>query len=67
MQKMSVVIAGRIYLKEFYLQKARSTNNFFKKLTLLSNEVFITPDEMFELLLEVSDDLSTSNEIYLKS
>ena len=51
MQKMSVVIAGRNYLKEFYLQKARSTNNFFKKLTLLSNEVFITPDEMFELLL----------------
>ena len=65
------VFSSENYFEEFYLEKAKSKMLIKKKFTFPSHEVFITPDKMFEPLIEVSiywteDDLPIGNEVYLK-
>ena len=47
-------------------QKARSKNLNSKKFTLPSDEVFITPYEVFKPFSEWLDDLSQRSKTYLK-
>ena len=54
------------YLKECYFQNSRSKNIKIKKPSILTYDVYLTPDKIFELFVEISNDL-TMFEMYLFS
>ena len=54
------------YLKKFYLRKRRSKNVNIKKFSILNYDVYLTPDEIFEPFVEVSNDLTMNSDAYLK-
>ena len=55
-----------LYLRGNYLKVVRSKNMLCKKFEILSYEVLIPPDEVFETFVaEVADDLTMSCRSYL--
>ena len=57
---------GELYLRGNYLKVVRSKNMLCKKFEILSYEVLIPPDEVFETFVaEVADDLTMSCRSYL--
>ena len=56
---------GELYLRGNYLKVVRSKNMLWKKLEILNYEVLIPPDEVFETLIKVADDLTMSCRSYL--
>ena len=56
---------GECYLKGFYLQKSRSKNTNIK-FSILNYDLYLTPDEIFEPFVEISDDLTMNSDAYLK-
>ena len=51
---------GELYLRENFLKVVESKNMLWKKLEILNYEVLIPPDEVFEVFVEVADDLTMS-------
>ena len=56
-----VVFPGELYLKGKYLVKTRSKNIKKKQFKILEESVLISPDELFEHFLDISDDLTMDN------
>ena len=56
---------GELYLRENFLKVVESKNMLWKKLEILNYEVLIPPDEVFEVFVEVADDLTMSCRSYL--
>ena len=54
------------YLKRFYLQRSRSKNINIKKISIINYGVCLTPDEIFEPFVEISNDLTMNSVAYLK-
>ena len=48
-----------------YLEVVRSKNMLWKKFEILNYEILIPPDEVFEIFVEVADDLTMSCRSYL--
>ena len=59
-----VVFPGELYLKGKYLVKTRSKNIKKKQFKILEDPVLISPDELFEHFLDISDDLTMDNSTY---
>ena len=56
---------GELHLHGNYLEEVRSKNMLWKKFEILNYEVLIPPDEVFETLIKVADDLTMSCRSYL--
>ena len=56
---------GELYLCGNYLKVVRSTNMPWKKFEILNCDVLIQPHEVFEIFVEVADDLTMSCRSYL--
>ena len=52
-------------MRENFLKVVKSKNILWKKLEILNYEVLIPPDEVFEVFVEVADDLTMSCRSYL--
>ena len=52
-------------MRENFLKVVKSKNILWKKLEILNYEVLIPPDEVFEVFVEVEDDLTMSCRSYL--
>ena len=57
---------GDHFLKGKYLQKTRSRNINRKQFKYVEEDVYLTPDEIFEAFVEIDESLSISNDIYLQ-
>ena len=55
---------GECYLKEFYLQMSRSKNINSKKFSILNYDVYLTPDEICEPSVEISNYLTMNSDAY---
>ena len=51
---------GELYLRENFLKVVKSKNMLWKKFEILNYQVLIPPDEVFEVFVEVADDLTMS-------
>ena len=60
------IFPGECNLKVFYLQNVRSKNIYIKKFFILNYDVHLTPDETFEPLVKISNDLTMNRDAYLK-
>ena len=49
----SEIFPGECYLKKFYLKKNRSEDSNIKKFFNLNYDMYLTPDEIFEPLVEI--------------
>ena len=58
-------IFGRMLFKWIYLQKSRSKNISIKKFSILNHDVYLTPGEIFEPFVEISNDLNINTDAYL--
>ena len=56
---------GELYLRENFLKVVKSKNMLWKKFEILNYQVLIPPDEVFEVFVEVADDLTMSCRSYL--
>ena len=56
---------GELHLHGNYLKIVRSKNILWKKFEILNYEVLIPPDEVFEIFVEVADDLTMNCRSYL--
>ena len=54
------------FLNGFYSQKSRSKNIKFKKFSILNYDVYLKPNEIFELFVEISNDLTMNSDAFLK-
>ena len=54
------------HLNWFYLCKSSSKNINIKKFSILNYDVYLTPDEIFEPFVEISNDLTMNSNTYLK-
>ena len=59
------ILKGELYLRGNYLKVVRSKNMLLKKFKILNYEVLIPPDEVFEIFVEVADDLTMRCRSYL--
>ena len=59
-----VIFPGELYLKGFYLVKARSKSTRMKQFRQLTQPVYITPDEVFEFSLEIDNQLRMNVSLY---
>ena len=59
-----VIFPGELYLKGFYLVKARSKSTRMKQFRQLTQPVYITPDEIFQFSLEIDDQLRMDVSLY---
>ena len=54
------------YIKAKYLRSIRSKKQNYKQYSIMENYVFIKPDEVFELFVEINQDLSIKNDVYME-
>ena len=55
----------QLYFKGNYLELVRSWNIFRQKFSLIPGDVPCDPEEVFDILVDVDDDLSLCNDAYL--
>ena len=58
------ILPGEYYLKAFYLQESRSKKSTFKKFSILNYDKYLTPDEIFEPFVEISNALTMNSGAY---
>ena len=54
------------YIKAKYLRSIRSKKQNYKQYSIMENYVFIKPDEVFEPFVEINQDLSIKNDVYIE-
>ena len=54
------------YIKAKYLKSIRSKKQNYKQYSIMENYVFIKPDEVFESFVEINQDLSIKNDVYVE-
>ena len=54
------------YIKAKYLRSIRSKKQNYKQYSIMENYVFIKPDEIFEPFVEINQDLSIKNDVYME-
>ena len=54
------------YIKAKYLRSIRSKKQNYKQYSIMENYVFIKPDEVFEPFVEINQDLSIKNDVYME-
>ena len=59
-----VISPGELFLKASYLSAARSKKINQKQFNILKGDVYCSPDEVFEVFLEIDDNLSMAKNIY---
>ena len=57
--------SGEKYIWGKYLEKVRSRKSTKKHFQLISRDVFVTPDEVFETFIGSDDELAIDNNEYL--
>ena len=55
----------QLYFKGNYLELVRSWNIFRQKFSLIPGDVLCDPEEVFDILADVDDDLILCNNAYL--
>ena len=60
------ILPGERYLKGFYQQKSRSKNISIKKFFILSYDLCLTPEKIFDLFVEISNDPTMNGNAQLK-
>ena len=60
------IFPGERYLKGFYQQKSRSKNISIKKFSILSYDLCLTPEKIFDLFVEISNDPTMNGNAQLK-
>ena len=57
--------SGEKYFRGKYLQKVQSRKSNKKQFQLISRDVFVTPDEVFDAFIGSDDELAINNNQYL--
>ena len=57
--------SGKKYFRAKYLQKVRARKLTKKQFQLISRDVFVTPDEVFEAFIGFDEELAVANNEYL--
>ena len=60
-----VVLVGGPYFKGNYLQKIRSRNILKFQFKLLSNPVYLEPDEAYQPFVEIDETFTITKELYM--
>ena len=61
------ICTGQRYINMKYLRSIRSKKQNYKQYSIImDNYVFIKPDEVFELFVEINQDLSIKNDVYME-
>ena len=55
--------ANQLFLRGNYLKTERSRSNRLQKFSVLTGKVLVDPSEVFELFIDMSDDLSLEKEL----
>ena len=56
--------AGNLYIRGKYLKKERSRSTRVYKFSILSADALCTPDEIFDVFVDVSEDLTIEKETF---
>lgn len=59
-----IISPGEFFIRGRYLKKERSRSTRCYKFSILSGDAICTPDEVFELFVDVSDDLTIEKETF---
>ena len=59
--------SGEKYFRGKFLRKVRSRKSNKKQFQLINNDVFVTPDKIFEVFIGFDDELTIDNNEYLHS
>ena len=59
-----VIATGELYIRGNYLKMERSRSNKFHKFSVLPYDVLITPDEVFDVFVDIKEDLTFEKELF---
>ena len=58
------VAKGERYFQGYYLKLCRSKDIKVKKITILPAKIAVTPDEVYDMYVDINDDLEIDCNIY---